>query len=409
MSFKKSFLIKAYIFKILDKFIESDDFMRFSAIINVLLIDECALIPQNVMKEFWASVYPTLSSFEDSQIIVLSTPRGRTGLFYDLWSGSFGGKNGFLQKRVDWWQVPGHDEKWKEEQIKVFGMDLWQREFELSFDTNEARILQPEDYAYLESIKQKFVNVEIYGIPKKVNEKILWHPDFHPDELTYDDLYCRRFVAIIDTAEGTEAGEYGKEDADYNIINIFEMLLLDPETIQKNRLGYKAVNYFNCIQLNQVGIYIDNNFDEEECAAAAQHIVFDIFRAGQGDDGEIDNIRILYETNFNGKNFKNIFKKHYESILNGFKTVSGAHGKKYFCELGAKLISLRQIIVSQDHEIPVMSTIEQLKTFGKVKNSYAGLDAHDDIAITVLSASRFLQCSGNFIFYFLYNIKIKLP
>lgn len=361
---------------------------------NVLLIDECALIPQNVMKEFWASVYPTLSSFEDSQIIVLSTPRGRTGLFWDLWSGALAGRNGFLSKRVDWWQVPGHDEKWKQEQIEVFGLDLWQREFELSFDTNEARILQPEDYAYLESIKTKFVPVEIYGIPKKVNEKILWHPDFHPDELTYDDLYCRRFIAIIDTAEGTEAGEYGKEDADYNIINIFEMLLLDPEIIQKNRLGYKAVTYTNCIQLNQIGIYIDNNFDEEECAAAAQHIAFDIFRNGQGEEGEIDNLRILYETNFNGKNFKNIFKKHdmyYDTILNGFKTVSGNHGKKYYCELGAKLISLRQIIVSQDHEVPVMSTIEQLKTFGKVKNSYAGLDAHDDIAITVLFASHFFD------------------
>lgn len=362
--------------------------------INVLLIDECALIPQNVMKEFWASVYPTLSSFEDSQIIVLSTPRGRTGLFWDLWSGALAGRNGFLSKRVDWWQVPGHDEKWKQEQIEVFGLDLWQREFELSFDTNEDRILQPEDYAYLESIKKKFINVEVYGIPKKVNEKIFWDPDFHPDELTYIDLLERRFVAIIDTAEGTEKGEYGKEDSDYNIINIFEMVLLDPEIIQKNRLGYKAVTYTNCIQLKQIGIYIDNNFDEEEAAAAAQHIAFDIFRNGQGEAGEIDNLRILYETNFNGKNFKNIFKKHdmyYEAILNGFRTVSGNHGKKYFCELGAKLISLRQIIVSQDHDIPVMSTIEQLKTFGKVKNSYAGLDAHDDIAFTTLNASHFFD------------------
>lgn len=362
--------------------------------INILLIDECALIPQNVMYEFWASVWPTLSSFAQSQIIVLSTPRGRTGLYYDIWSGALAGKNGFISKRVDWWQVPGRTEKWKEDQISVFGLDLWMREFELSFDTNESRLLQPDDYAYLESIKKKFINVEIYGIPKKVNEKIFWDPDFHPDELTYDDLYCRRFVAIIDTAEGTEAGEYGKEDSDYNIINIFEMTLLDPEIIQKNRLGYKAVTYTNCIQLNQVGIYIDNNFDEEECAAAAQHIAFDIFRNGQGEEGEIDNLRILYETNFNGKNFKNIFKKHdmyYETILRGFKTVSGNHGKKYFCELGAKLISLRQIIVSQDHEVPVMSTIEQLKTFGKVKNSYAGLDAHDDIAFTVLNASRFFD------------------
>ena len=362
--------------------------------INILLIDECALIPQNVMYEFWASVWPTLSSFAQSQIIVLSTPRGRTGLYYDIWSGALAGKNGFISKRVDWWQVPGRTEKWKEDQISVFGLDLWMREFELSFDTNESRILQPDDYAYLESIKKKFVNVEIYGIPKKVNEKIFWDPDFHPDELSYIDLYERRFVAIIDTAEGTEKGEYGKEDSDYNIINIFEMLLLDPETIQKNRLGYKAVKYTNCIQLKQVGIYIDNNFDEEECAAAAQHIAFDIFRNGQGEQGEIDNLRFLLEINFNGKNFKNIFKTHdmyYETILTSFRTVSGNHGKKYFCELGAKLISLRQIIPLQDHDVPVMSTIEQLKTFGKVKNSYAGLDSHDDIAFTVLNASHFFD------------------
>lgn len=362
--------------------------------INILLIDECALIPQNVMKEFWASVYPTLSSFKDSQIIVLSTPRGRSGLFYDIWEGAQSHKNGFISKRVDWWQVPGHDEKWKEDQIAVFGQDLWEREFELSFDTNESRLLSPDDFKFLESIKEKFINVYIHAIPKKVCDRIYWKPNFNPDELTYDDKIRRRFICIIDTAEGTEKGEYGKEDADYNIINIFEIKLLDPDIIQKNRLGYKAVKYTNCIYLEQVGIYIDNNFDEEECAAAAQHIAFDIFSNGSGYEGEIDNMRILFEKNFNGKNFKNIFAKHdmyYEAILNRFLTTGGNHGKKYYCELGAKLIGLRQIIVSQDHDIPVMSTIEQLKTFGKVKNSYAGLSTHDDIAITVLFASRFFD------------------
>lgn len=367
--------------------------------INILLIDECALIPQNIIKEFWASVYPTMSSFEQSQIIVLSTPRGRQGLFYDLYSGAINGTNGFVYKRVDWWQVPGHDEKWKDEQISVFGQDLWDREFALSFDTQESRLLTHSDFQFLDEIKVKFINVDIYGIPKRVTDKIYWHPDFHPDELTYEDKLKRRFVCIIDTAEGIEKGEYSKEDSDYNIINIFEMKLLDPEIILKNRLGYKAVKYMNVIQLEQVGIYIDHNFDEEECAAAAQHIAFDLFSNGQGYEGEIDNIKILYEKNFNGKNFLNIFKKHdmyYDNLISGFLTVSGNHGKKYFCELGAKLIGLKQIIVSQDHEVPVMSTIEQLKSFGKVKNSYAGLSTHDDIAITVLFASRFFDAEDKY-------------
>ena len=367
--------------------------------INILLIDECALIPQNIIKEFWASVYPTMSSFEQSQIIVLSTPRGRSGLFYDLYSGAINGTNGFVYQRVDWWQVPGHDEKWKEEQIKVFGQELWDREFGLSFDTNESRLLQPSDFEFFDSIKKKFINKEIYGIPKRVTDKIFWDPDFNVDELSYDDKIQRRFVCIIDTAEGTEKGEYSKEDADYNIINIFEMKLLDPDIILKNRLGYKAITYTSCIQLVQIGIYIDHQFDEEECAQAAQHIAFDIFSNGGGYNGEIDNMRILFEKNFNGKNFKNIFKKHdmyYDEIIKSFLTVGGNHGKKYYCELGAKLISLKQIIVSQDHDIPVMSTIEQLKSFGKVKNSYAGLSTHDDIAITVLFASRFFDDDNYF-------------
>lgn len=367
--------------------------------INILLIDECALIAQNVLTEFWSSVYPTLTSFKQSQIIVLSTPRGRQGLFYELWDGAQKGTNGFVSKRVDWWQVPGRDEKWKQEQLQVFGEDLWAREFELSFDTNESRLLSKTVLEYIDSIKKKFVHFDIYGVPKRVTDKIYWDPDFHPDELSYDDKIRRRFICIIDTAEGTEKGEYGKEDADYNIINIFEMKLMDPELILKNRLGYKAVKYTNCIQLEQVGIYIDNNFDEEECAAAAQHIAFDIFSNGGGYSGEIDNMRILFETNFNGKNFKKTFAKHdqyYESIIKGFLTTGGNHGKKYYCELGAKLMELHQIIVKQDHDIPVMSTVEQLKSFGKVKNSYAGLAMHDDISITVLFASRFFDDENQF-------------
>ena len=144
----------------------------------------------------------------------------------------------------------------------------------------------------------------------------------------------------------------------------------------------------------QVGIYIENNFDEEECAAACQHIAFDIFSNGGGYQGEIDNLRILYETNFNGKNFYKVFSNHeqfYDTIIKGFRTVTANHGKKYYCELGAKYIQQRQIIVKQDHEVPVFSTIEQLKAFGKVKNSYAGLAMHDDISITVLFASRFFD------------------
>lgn len=95
-----------------------------------------------------------------------------------------------------------------------------------------------------------------------------------------DDLTRRLFFLQIDTAEGKEKGEKGQEDPDWNVINIFEIELMSPVRIKKNRLGYKEVRLENCIRFRQVGIYFDQEFNEEYCANAAKHIVFNVFRAG---------------------------------------------------------------------------------------------------------------------------------
>ena len=252
--------------------------------LNILLIDECALIPHNIVNAFWQSVFPTLSSFEQSQIIVLSTPRGRKGLYYDLWSGAniidentHRSKNGFIAKRVDWWEVPGRDEEWKKDIIATFGESNFNQEYGLSFDENESKLINQRDFRFMEKIQKEFVHVEIYGIPKRVSEKIYWHPNFHPDQLTYEDKLYRKFVLIIDTAEGemteyeeqTSEGRVVKKDSDFNVIDIFEVKILSPYKIKQNRLGYKSVQTKECIYLEQVGLYIDKNFDEEECAHVA--------------------------------------------------------------------------------------------------------------------------------------------
>ena len=119
-----------------------------------------------------------------------------------------------------------------------------------------------------------------------------------------------------------------------------------------------------------------------------------MFSCGGGYQGEIDNVRIKYEENFNGHNFKNIFVNHdmyYDGLLTSFKTKGGKMGKNYYCEFGAKLISQRQIVVSQKHQLGSMSTIDQLKAFGKLNDKYQGVGQHDDISITVLFASRFFD------------------
>lgn len=378
--------------------------------LHLLMIDECALIPANKINNFWASVFPTMSSSILSQIVVLSTPRGKHNLYYDLYSGAIAGKNGFVSKRVDYWQVPGHDtEEWKQEQISAFGEALFNQEFGLSFEEDVSKLVAPRDLKFMNKIKKEFVTHDLSRVPWILSQKIYWHPDFNPNHMSADDYLNNKFLLQVDTAQGKQAGAKGQEDSDWNIINIFKVEFLSPARIKYNRQGFKKVELKDCIRLRQIGVYMDQDNNEETCALAAQNLVFNTFKCGQeiGKE-EVDNCRIMVELNFNGVNWIKKFMGHdefYNALIIktlhsqkstipefGFKTVGGNRGKGYWCEYGAKMIAKKQIIVSQDHPVPAQSTIQQLEAFGKNKRDvYEGSCMHDDIATTVLFASMVFE------------------
>ena len=89
--------------------------------INCLLIDEAAFIPAEFMDDFWESVFPVISSSKKSKIFMLSTPNGVGNLFYNIYTDAVADTNGWHHERVDWWEVPGRDEKWKEQVSKALG------------------------------------------------------------------------------------------------------------------------------------------------------------------------------------------------------------------------------------------------------------------------------------------------
>ena len=377
--------------------------------IHLLYIDECALIPKGVISEYWASVIPTMSSLANSQIIVSSTPRGTSGKFYEIVESALKKTEGWVLNRVDWWQVPGHDEKWLEkERKKMMDDDLFEREYKLSFESDSTRLISPKSIVLMNKIKQDFVHREFNHVPLEISNNILWAPDFNPTYMDYETLYRKSFLFVVDTAQGIEQASVEKEDSDYNIINIFEIEPLSPNRININRNG-GPISIKDCVQYKQVGLYIDNFKDETQCAEAAKYIAFQILKTGYG---EIDNVRILIEMNFNGNNWINKFKQHptyYDALIlkttrgvqkpgqpiqkmklqYGFRTTGGEHGKNYYCELGAKMIHNRQILVRQHDQDVNHSSINELDQFGKnkKKNTYEGSLCHDDIAITCLFVS----------------------
>ena len=379
---------------------------------HLLILDEFGVIPAATARSFWTAIKPTLSSSKVSQVIILSTPRSKSHIFYELYTGSIQGKNDFVTKTVYYWEAGGEraTDEWKQQQIAEIGERAFAQEFDLRFDAGGGgRLVGAADMAFIDRIRTEFRSVPIYGVPNNISQKILWAPWFNPDELIEDDLTTRKFVLQIDTAGGYVVKINNNDDKDWNVINIYEVELLSPARIKRNRLGYKEVKMMDCIRFRQIGIYMDHEFNEEFSADAAKHIVFTVFKNGQGSwMGEIDNIRIMIEVNFNGVNWIRKFMKHdmfYPQLIvktkhsqnavrkdYGFKTVSGSRGKGYWCEAGARMIERRQIIVCQDTKLPQTSTVQQLGAFGKnARGQYCGEAMHDDIAVTVLFVSIIVE------------------
>jgi len=93
--------------------------------INCLILDEFAFVPQNIQEELWTSVYPVISSSKDSKIVIVSTPNGTGEKFHELYQSAELGtsKSGWKHYRIDWWDVPGRDEEWKEITLASLNFD----------------------------------------------------------------------------------------------------------------------------------------------------------------------------------------------------------------------------------------------------------------------------------------------
>ena len=96
---------------------------------NCLVCDEFAFLAPGLEDEFLQSVFPVVSSSKTSKIIIVSTPNGMGNEFYRIWNRAElnldvkedDGKPKWKPVRVNWWEVPGRDEKWKEMQLESFG------------------------------------------------------------------------------------------------------------------------------------------------------------------------------------------------------------------------------------------------------------------------------------------------
>ena len=99
---------------------------------NIIFLDEFAFVPTNIAEMFFSSVYPTISAGTKTKMIIVSTPYGMN-MYYKLWTDAINKKNDYIPMEVHWSEVPGRDEKWKEQTIRNTSEEQFQQEFECEF------------------------------------------------------------------------------------------------------------------------------------------------------------------------------------------------------------------------------------------------------------------------------------
>tara|TARA_B100001142_G_C14337065_1_gene656331 strand:- start:686 stop:2335 length:1650 start_codon:yes stop_codon:yes gene_type:complete len=141
---------------------------------NVIFLDEFAFIPNHIADDFFASVYPTISSGQSTKVIIVSTPRGMNH-FYRMWHDSEKGKNEYIPTDVHWSEVPGRDQVWKEQTIANTSEQQFKVEFECEFLGSVNTLINPSKLRNLvyEDPVQRNAGLDIYKKSKPEHNYLL--------------------------------------------------------------------------------------------------------------------------------------------------------------------------------------------------------------------------------------------
>lgn len=342
--------------------------------IHLLYADEFAHIPEHLVVPFYRSIYPTLSSSQVSRIIITSTANGMN-LFHTLYDGAVHGTNAYAPFRVDWWEVPGRDEKWKQREIANLGGDeeLFNQEYGNQFIVSSRMLINNELSQLITKLAHKYEWKEVdalYDLPYEYTE-LTWDKNFDPNNIDETD----QFVFAIDIADGI--------GGDFTVINIFR---LESQSLAKIKQAKEVEGESSFIRLRQVGLYHCNNRSVDDVSKLLHLLLFKVF--------DQDHVRIVMETNFKGQVLYEKISANYDFYPEIFMHTRHSkvlqirkpgvkithENKEMYCRELRKILEQRKIIITEDE------TAKEINAFGINKNGrFEAQTGHDDIAMTLVN------------------------
>ena len=135
--------------------------------LNLVYLDEFAFVDNAT--EFYTSTYPVISSGKTSKIIITSTANGIGNMYHKLYEGALQGTNEFHSTRVDWWDVPGRDDKWKAMTVENTSQLQFDQEFGNSFHGTGNTLITADVLLALRATNpiEYYNNVKIFDHPEE--------------------------------------------------------------------------------------------------------------------------------------------------------------------------------------------------------------------------------------------------
>jgi hypothetical protein len=307
--------------------------------ISFLYIDETAFVEN--WDEFFASVFPTISSGNTTKILFTSTPNGLNH-FYKTCVGAQEDRNGYIYVEVPWNKVPGRDDKWKKETLAAMDFDQqkFSQEFECAFLGSSGTLI--------EGSKLKTM-VDLTPIAQTQTVKVYEQPQ-------QGHVYC----CIVDVSRGK-----GLDYSAFQIIDVTEMPYKQVCVYRDNNItpiDYAEIIYRSIERYNEAYTLIEVN-DIGEQVSEVLHYEF-----------EVDTLMFTESAGRAGKRLSTGFSKNSDKGIRTTKNV-----KSIGCNMLKMLIEQDQLIIND------FQTINELSTFSRRGNSYeAESGAHDDLVMCLV-------------------------
>ena len=309
---------------------------------SMILLDEFAFVPNNIAEDFFNSVYPTISSGESTKVVIVSTPKGMN-MFYKMWKNAENEKNSYVPIEVHWNEIPGRDQKFKEETIRNTSERQWMQEFECAFLGSEDTLISSAKLATMvfeDPVRSAADGLDIFEEPKK------------------DNVY----IMCVDTCRA--------QGADYHAFSVIDVTQMPYRMVAKYRNNTLPVLMYPTV-IDKMGKYYNN-----------AHILLEINDVGSEvadilyQELEYENVLLVSNRGKKGQKVDGGFG---ESGKVQFGVRISYQIKKLGCSILKEMIEQDKLVVTD------LDVISELSTFiSKGISHEASEGYHDDLVDTLV-------------------------